>query len=328
MASDATGVLTHESGALIDIDMADDLDPEHDEPPGDGSDAEPDQSYDTSAPLSDLDFTSAFMLCPRQPFENWVRNVEGRGDDWRLPAISRCSAYVTPELPRQVDADRWLEQNYAELFERELEPWADRAQWPSDRSFETFLAWFDVVFSPTVDDMRDTELPERPATCDPLSLRQVLTHFLKLPHDGLLHVDISTGELFTWTDDELTAIHAGDAASFGVPSEDMRELQEVFASESLAEIAHRADVDNPATMMAFVRTVESPTIRNRLMNALQSKKGPRRFVEALDVAGLRHRWSAWFEREAAETLRESLQARGVPFVDDMMGNTQDQPLGE
>ena len=78
-----------------------------------------------------------------------------------------------------MDADRWLQQNYAELFERELEPLGRyEAQWPSDRSFETFLAWFDVVFSPTVDDMRDTELPERPATCDPLSLRQVLTHFL------------------------------------------------------------------------------------------------------------------------------------------------------
>jgi hypothetical protein len=298
--------------------MADDLGPEHDEPPGDGGDAEPDQySYDRSAPLSDLDFTSAFMLCPRQPFEDWVRSVEGLGEDWRLPPTSRWSVYVTPELPSQVDADRWLQENYAELFERELEPWADRAQWPSDRFFETFLAWFDVVFLPTVNDMRDTEIPERPATCEPLSLRQVLTHFLQLPHDGSLYVDISTGELFTWTDDEVTAIHAGDPESFGVPAEDMRELQEVFASESLAEIAHRSDVENPDTMIAFAGSVESPTIRNRLMNALQSKKGSRRFVEALDVAGLRHRWSAWFEREAAETLRESLQARGVPFADDL-----------
>jgi hypothetical protein len=257
------------------------------------------------------------MLCARQPFEDWVRSVEGLAEDWRLPPISRWSAYVTPELPRQVDADRWLQENYAELFERELEPWADQAHWPTDRSFEMFLAWFDVMFSPTVDDMRDTEVPERPATCAPVSLRQVLIHFLQLPHDGFLYVDISTGELFTWTDDELTAIHAGDAESFGVPTEDMRELQEVFASESLAEIAHRADVDNPATMIAFARTVESPTIRNRLMNALQSKKGSRRFVEALDVAGLRHRWSAWFEREAADTLRQALQARGVPFADDL-----------
>jgi hypothetical protein len=298
--------------------MADDLGPEHDEPLGDGGEAEPDEtSYHRSDPLSDLDFASAFMLCPRQPFLDWVRSVEGLGEDWTLPAISRWSAYLTPELPRQVDADRWLQENYAELFERELEPWADQAQWPTDRSFEMFHAWFDVMFSPTVDDMRDTEVPERPATCDPVSLRQVLTHFLQLPHDGLLYVDISTGELFAWTDDELTAIHAGDAESFGVPTEDMRELQEVFASESLAEVAHRADVDNPATMIAFARTVESPTIRNRLMNALQSKKGSRRFVEALDVAGLRHRWSAWFEREAADTLRESLQARGVPFTDDL-----------
>jgi hypothetical protein len=298
--------------------MADDLGPEHDEPPGDAGDAEPDESsYDRSVPLSDLDFASAFMLCPRQPFEDWVRSVEGLGEDWTLPLISRYRAFVAPELPRQVDLDRWLQQNYAELFERELEPWADQAQWPADRSFETFLAWFDVVFSPTVDDMRYTELPERPATCDPLSLRQVLAQFLQLPQDGLLYVDISTGELFTWTDDELTAIHAGDAENFGVPAEDMRELQEVFASESVVEIAHRADVDNSTTMIAFVRTVESPTIRNRLTNALQSRKGSRRFVEALDVAGLRHRWAAWFEREAADTLRESLQALGVPFADDL-----------
>jgi hypothetical protein len=309
--------------------MADDGDPEHDEAGAPRDEADPDGSHDDSDRFSDLDFTSAFMLCAREPFENWVRGVEGHGRDWTLPPIARCSAYVTPELPRQVDADNWLHQNFAELFERQLEPWAaDEAQWPADRSLETFLAWFDVVFSPTVGDMRDAELPVRPATCDPVSLRKVLAEFLQLPPDGLLYVDISTGELFTWTEDELMAIHAGGAESFGVPPEDMRELQEVFASESLAEIGHRADVDNPATMTAFVRTVESPTIRNRLMNALQSRKGPRRFSEALDVAGLRHRWSAWFEREAADTLRAFLQARGVPFVDDMMGNTQDQPLGE
>jgi hypothetical protein len=54
-----------------------------------------------------------------------------------------------------------------------------------------------------------------------------------------------------------------------------------------------------------------------LVSALQSKKGGRRFMDAVDVAGLRHRWSAWLERSAATTLREFLEARGVPFLEDL-----------
>jgi hypothetical protein len=299
--------------------MADERNPDDDArlDENENRDLELDGWHDTAIG-QDLDFASVFVLCARQPFEDWARGIEGHGPDWTLQPIDRCSAVVTPELPRQVDADEWIRHHYAGMFERQLETWTmDEAQWPSDRSFDTFLAWFDVVFAPNIDDMRDAERPLRPATCDPLSLRRVLAEFLQLPADGSLYVDISTGELFAWTDDELTAIHAGDAEDFGVPADEMRELQEVFASESLVEIAHRADMDNPGTMFAFARAVESPTIQNRLLGALQAKKAARRFAEAVDVAGLRHRWSAWLEHEAAEILRESLEARGVPFVDDL-----------
>jgi hypothetical protein len=299
--------------------MADERDSDDDAPLDEGEDDDMElDGWDDTGVEPHLDFASVFVLCARQPFEDWARSLEGHGPDWTLQPIDRCTAVVTPELLRQVDADEWIRQNYAEVFERQLEPWTvEEAQWPSDRSLDTFLAWFDVVFAPTIDDMRDVERPVRSATCDPLSLRQVLAEFLQLPVDGSLYVDISTGELFAWTDDELTAIHAGDAEGFGVPADDMRELQEVFASESLVEIAHRADVDNPGTMIAFARTVESPTIQNRLLGALQAKKAPRRFAEAIDVAGLRHRWSAWLESVAADTLREFMEARGVPFVDDL-----------
>jgi len=79
--------------------MADDGDPEHDEASAPRDEADPAGSHDDSDRFSDLDFTSAFMLCAREPFENWVRGVEGHGRDWTLPPIARCSAYVTPELP-------------------------------------------------------------------------------------------------------------------------------------------------------------------------------------------------------------------------------------
>jgi hypothetical protein len=97
----------------------------------------------------------------------------------------------------------------------------------------------------------------------------------------------------------------------------MRQLQEAFASESLVEIAHRGDVDNLDAMATFASSIESPTIRNRLMGAIEGRKARRRFTDAVAVAGLRHRWSLWLEREAAATLREFLTARGVPYVDDL-----------
>ena len=267
------------------------------------------------------DLRSVFVLRSREPFEDWARQVLGESAEWTLAPIERCHAVLTQELPTQASADSWLQQNYAEMFVRQLRPWTeDQTRWPVDRSFETFLAWFEVIFAPTVDDTTDEGTPRglmRPFTCDPLSLRQVLAQFLQLPPDGSLHVDVDTGELFAWTDTELEAIHAGDAESYGVSVDEMRELQEAFASESLIEIVHRTDVENVDTMAAFATAVPVPSVRNRLLGALEGRRALTRFKQAIDVAGLRHRWSAQLELAAAETLREFMTYRGVPFVDDL-----------
>jgi hypothetical protein len=276
---------------------------------GEGDDPDPE-----GGPLDHL--TSAFVLRAREPFVRWVRQILGESDDWTLPPIESCRAFLTPELPTQALADTWLAQNYAELFGRCLEPWMDdETRWPVDRSFEAFLAWFDVIFAPAVDDMTGENKPA--FTCDPISLRRVLAEFLELPPDGSLHVEVETGELFAWTDREIEAIHAGNAQSAGVSPEDMRALQEAFASESLIEIAHRGDVENVHTMATFAVSIASPAVKNRLLGVLDGKKAGTRFRQAVDIAGLRHRWSAFLEQEAAKTLRESMDERGVPFVDDM-----------
>ena len=267
------------------------------------------------------DPASVFVLCARRPFEDWVRGVLGEGAEWRLADVRRCHAILAPELRTEDDADRWLQQNFAELFASQLEVWmTDEEAWP-DLTFDTFRAWFDLVFAPTIDDLRDLDAepgpPPRAVTCAPLSLREVLAEFLRLPPDGSLHVEVETGELFAWTDEELEAIQAGDASRAGVEPDDMRQLQEAFASESLVEIAHRADVDNLDAMAMFASSIESRTITNRLMGAIEGRKARRRFADAVAVAGLRHRWSQWLERAAAATLREFLTERGVPYVDDL-----------
>jgi hypothetical protein len=303
--------------------MTDDDDPE-DELRRDHEGSHDPDEFDSGG----VDFTSVFVLRARGPFQDWARQIVEEGPEWMLPDIDRCRAYLTPELPTQSDADRWLRQNYGEMFARELVVYVeDEAQWPPDRSFETFLAWFEVIFAPTLDDMSDSDVPavRRPATCVPLSLRRVRAEFLRLPADGSLHVDIDSGELFAWTDDELDAIQAGDPTALELSPEDMHALQDAFAAESRVEIAHRADVENVDTMAAFVATIASPAIRNRLVNALEARKAERRFKEAIEIAGLRHRWSAWLEHLATRTLRDFMEARGVPFVDDVEEGTNGHP---
>ena len=259
--------------------MADDRDPEHDEAPAIGDDADADESR-----IDDSDTVGPGLHVRVRALRARSRSRTGcavsrEGPEWTLPAIERCSAYLTPELPRQSDADRWLQQNFAELFARQLESGRGRGAWPATgRSKHSSPGSTSSSRRPSTT-WRMPSFPRAPVTCAPLSLRQVLAEFLRLPPDGSLHVEIASGELFAWTDDELEAIHAGDARP-RLPPDDMRELQDAFASESLVEIAHRADVDNLDTMVAFVATVESPAIRNRLMDAFEARKAGRRFKEA------------------------------------------------
>jgi len=279
----------------------------------DGDERDPVEALDEDLGL----FSSVFVLGARKPFADWVQGLEGSPAGWTMRPIDRYQAVLTPELPTQAAADAWLQQNYPEIFVRQLEAWTeDESEWPADRSFDTFLAWFDVMFAPSVDDMRDRE-SQRLVTCAPLPLARIREEFLQLPLDGRLFVHIETGELFAWTDQEIEAIHAGNAASLDISDDDMRDLQEVFASESFVEIVERTDVDNVETMAAFANTVDSPAIRNRLLNTLQGRRAHRRFRDAIDVAGLRHRWNTWFERTVTDALRDFLADAGVPFVDDV-----------
>lgn len=53
--------------------------------------------------------------------------------------------------------ERWLETNYSELFEAELEGWySDPGLWPENRTLKLFKEWFEVechtVLIDTVDD--------------------------------------------------------------------------------------------------------------------------------------------------------------------------------
>ena len=115
----------------------------------------------------------------------------------------------------------------------------------------------------------------------------------------------------------LEAIQAGDAGRAGSSRTTCASCRKPSHPSRSSKIAHRADVDNVDAMAMFASSIESRTIRNRLLSAIEGRKAHRRFADAVGVAGLRNRWSLWLERAAATTLREFLTERGVPYVDDL-----------
>ena len=124
-----------------DDDPEDDVLLDSDEP---SEDLDGDPFDDDASPRTWPEFSSVFVLRAKQPFEDWVRQLPEAPDE--LSPLDLVTAFATPELARASDADRWLAEHYEEMFERFLTAWAGPADWPVDRSFETFQSWFDVVF--------------------------------------------------------------------------------------------------------------------------------------------------------------------------------------
>lgn len=96
---------------------------------------------------------SIIILKPKEPYLSWANHVAQSMES--LGEIrAQSKAILIPQTSYSDQARAYLEQNYARLFEIELEGWAsDKKRWPPKRDFDTFLDWFDVeVYALVLDD--------------------------------------------------------------------------------------------------------------------------------------------------------------------------------
>ncbi len=110
----------------------------------------------------------ALILRYRDPATSWINEADPYSDD---PGItqSEVNRERTVYLISDEDADgteaaqRWVKQNYRELFESELEGWyTDPRLWPQELTWNLFQEWFDVechsvVLDTVGGDTRDDE---------------------------------------------------------------------------------------------------------------------------------------------------------------------------
>ena len=100
------------------------------------------------------------VIRPRQPFIDWVNSREGG-----LPGLTQeherreTRALLIPEPERRQGGRRFIELNFAFIFEDELTVWSrDRSSWPAPRTLALFDEWFDVEIHDVVFDLGDDKI--------------------------------------------------------------------------------------------------------------------------------------------------------------------------
>jgi len=255
------------------------------------------------------DFVSALVLVPREPFITWAsRTVPDE------PNPPETVVVLTPELLTAEHRARWLEQHHHRVFAEQLRPWTeDEAAWPDDRSLAAFSEWFELTWVPVCDDLSHLPLAP-PVECGPVSLTALRDEFESLVDGSQLFLDVESGEMVSFSPAELEAIERDEAGAAGITTDALADMRRLYESESLIPLPSPSEPTTLALMRAFADDVRAPAIRNRLLNALESKKPARRFFDTIDASGLRKPWTAYWQLTILEAMRETLERFGVSYL--------------
>jgi len=89
----------------------------------------------------------AVVVFAREPVVDWLNGIDSENPVWMGSLAERGNVYLIPEFEDIDEAEGHLEEIFDEIFTNELAEWhTDKSLWPTDRTFEMFLEWFDVVY--------------------------------------------------------------------------------------------------------------------------------------------------------------------------------------
>jgi hypothetical protein len=102
------------------------------------------------------------LVIPKQPYYDWANSL-AEGLELYPSKEKEYSSYLIVDDWDRVDQDMLLAPHFAEIFEKELIGLTDfEEQWPRDRSYHNFCAYFDIKFSSVVVDL----ISKQPLTRD------------------------------------------------------------------------------------------------------------------------------------------------------------------
>jgi hypothetical protein len=98
---------------------------------------------------------SAVVVTPAKPFLDWLHRVDPTSAELSLEDLRReATIYLIPEYDTDEEAQENLRKCCGEIFEEELDGWYRvPSAWPVDRSFDTFVTWFEYNFHSVIFDV-------------------------------------------------------------------------------------------------------------------------------------------------------------------------------
>ena len=103
------------------------------------------------------------VIKPKEPFLDWVnQHLEPTQGPISLDDLQQdCTVLLIPPFEDLIEAEAFIEEIYADIFETELETWElDQSAWPGHRTFESFRKWFDIELHSLVFDIAYTDEEE------------------------------------------------------------------------------------------------------------------------------------------------------------------------
>jgi len=107
---------------------------------------------------------SVALIKPKQAFLNWANSVLDEGHQFSIYDLGmEYNIILLPEYDSKEQAEAILEERCRDIFEVELSGWIiDKNKWPENRTYETFLEWFDVEFHSMVFDPVEDIIEKKP----------------------------------------------------------------------------------------------------------------------------------------------------------------------
>ena len=100
---------------------------------------------------------AAVVVKPRQPFLDWLNQVDPTSQNLTLSDIQRePKIYLVPEYVYEHEVLTFLSEKVAQIFEEHLDGWYRVPEaWPAVRDMKTFQQWFEYSIHSQVVDLCD-----------------------------------------------------------------------------------------------------------------------------------------------------------------------------
>lgn len=100
---------------------------------------------------------NAVILSPKQPFYDWINNLEDGNSMSDETNIDGAKIYlIEDDIEDALDLKKWLRKKFDKFFTRELDCWcSNKKEWPQKRNFKMFNEWFHVSWSTAVFDTEE-----------------------------------------------------------------------------------------------------------------------------------------------------------------------------